>query len=62
VDVESKQRGEASFDIPLEVRPMNPTAALSGALVFIGVLAALVGGVAYLTYTARRSRRRTQPG
>ena len=62
VDVQSDRMGEASFDVPLEVRPAPVSASLSGAIVFAGVLFVLVGGTLYLWYSARRTRRRAQPG
>ena len=62
VDVRSDRLGEASFDVPLEVRPTNPTASRSGGILFVGVLLVIVGGTIYVAYTARRARRRAQPG
>jgi hypothetical protein len=62
VDVESGLLGAASFDVPLEVRPLAASASRSGTILFGGVLVVLVGGTIYLSYAARRSRRRAQPG
>lgn len=62
VDVGSARAGEASFDVPLEVRPAAAPATRSGTILFAGVLAVLVGGTIYVSYSARRSRRRAQPG
>ena len=62
VDVQSEQMGKASFDVPLEVRPAPVSASRSGAILFAGVLLVIVGGVVYVSYTARRARRRAQPG
>ena len=62
VDVRSDRLGEASFDVPLEVRPTNPTASRSGGILFVGVLLVIVGGTIYVAYTARRARRHAQLG
>ena len=56
VDVTSERLGEASFDVPLEVRPKNRSAAPSGTILFTGVVLVLVVGTLYLWYSARRSR------
>lgn len=61
IDVTSERLGEASFDVPLEVRPTNPAATRSGTILFAGVLLVLVGGTLYVWYSARRSRRRGEP-
>ncbi|MCH7734716.1 MAG: hypothetical protein IH961_05830 [Chloroflexi bacterium] len=65
VDVKTDRLGEASFEVPLEVRPAPVSASRSGAILFAGVLLVIVGGTVYVSYTARRARRarsRSQPG
>ena len=62
VDIRSDRMGEASFDVPLEVRPAPTAASRSGGILFVGVFLVLVGGTLYLAYTARRARRRAQSG
>jgi len=62
VDVGNDRMGEASFDVPLEVRPAPTSASRSGGILFAGVLVVLFGGTLYVWYSARRSRRQGQPG
>ncbi|MCL0029205.1 FixH family protein [Dehalococcoidia bacterium] len=62
VNLVSQLMGEASFDVPLEVRPAPKSASSAGALLFFTIIAVLVAGTAYVADTARRARRRTQSG
>ncbi len=62
VDVENRRIGEASFNVPLEVRPPPGSEGSGGVIVFAGVIAVLVAGTVYVAYTARQSRRRAEAG
>ena len=54
VRVDSPELGPMSFEAPLEVEVQSIEASRGGALLFAGVLAVLVGGAAYVWYSAKR--------
>lgn len=58
VEVSSDGLGPATFSIPLEVDVLAITPATGGALVLLGVVVILVGGTAFIWYSARRQRRK----
>lgn len=64
VDVRSDSLGSATFNVPLQVaqQPIDP--GLAGTFVWLLMVAAFVGGAAYLWYSARRQRARegSSPG
>lgn len=62
VNLVSQLMGEASLDVPLEVRPAPASASFAGAVLFFTVIAVLVAGTVYVADTARRTRRRAQSG
>jgi len=61
VTLESAALGEATLNVPLEVGPQPIGPSPGGAFVFLGVLFVLVGGVAYLWYSARRRAKQGAP-
>jgi len=60
VEVLTDGLGPATFSVPLEVDVLAITPATGGALVLLGVVVILVGGSAFIWYSARRQRRKGQ--
>ena len=57
VDVESRDLGQASVDVPLEVREPALTPGAAGTLLFLAVIAVLVGGGIYVWRASKRALR-----
>ena len=60
VRVESAGLGPAVVSVPLDVEKLSIAANSWGALVLLGLIAVLIGGAAYVGYSARRARRGRQ--
>jgi len=58
VEVLTDGLGPATFSVPLEVGVLAIAPATSGALVLLGVVAVLIGGAAFVWYSAGRQRRK----
>ncbi len=54
VKIDSPRLGATTFSVPMEVEIQSIAAAPEGTLVFIGLMIVLVGGAAYVWYSARR--------
>lgn len=57
VRVQTAAQGEAEVSFPLDIAPQATPPAIEGVFVLVLIIAALVGGAAYVWYSARRQRR-----
>ena len=60
VSVDSPRLGATTFSVPMEVEVQSIAAAPEGTLVFIGLMVVLVGGAAYVWYSARRRTQQSE--
>ena len=58
IEVDSPSLGAATFRVPLTVKSGTPLENPMGGIVFLGVIAALVGGTIYVWHSSRKARRR----
>lgn len=60
VRVQTAEQGEAEVGFPLDIAPQATPPAFEGVFVLALIIAALVGGAAYIWYSARRHHRTSQ--